>query len=163
MENRGGQVESSIMEFLPSYPLGAGLGRWGMMNVYFGDQNNKDSKHLGVEIQIPAWIVDGGIILLMLYLGALFVTLQHQARLTFHHTDGRVRLLSGIVLAGNAGLVALCFSYPVFLSPVGMQFWFLSGALQAIAVKRPDKTVFRRSIRRKLPTTESALSSPAVG
>ena len=31
--------------------------------------------------------------------------------MTFRHADGRVRLLAGIVLAGNAGLIALCFSY----------------------------------------------------
>src|SRR5204863_5789298 len=35
--SRGNQVAYALREYLPEYPLGAGLARWGMMRVYFGD------------------------------------------------------------------------------------------------------------------------------
>lgn len=163
MDNRGGQVQAGIVDLLPTYPFGAGLGRYGMMGLYFGNRQNPDSPPIWVEIQIPAWIVDGGIIMLALYGGALFITLKQQVRYTFSDTDGRVRLLSGIVLAGNAGLLALCFSYAVFLSPVGMQFWFLSGALQGIARKLPKKAPSTPSTHCEFPIMGPILSAPAAG
>ena len=76
MENRGGQVAAGFSELLPKYPLGAGLGRWGMMRGYFGNEQNKDSPALYAEIQFPAWIIDGGIVLAILYIVALFVTVR---------------------------------------------------------------------------------------
>jgi hypothetical protein len=134
-ENRGVQVENSIATLLPEYPYGAGLGRWGMMNVYFGNPDSLTSPPIWVEIQIPAWIVDGGIVLLILYPVALAVAIRHQTLLVFNHRDPEVRSLATIILAANAGILALCLSYPVFLAPIGAQFWFLSGALRGVAMK----------------------------
>ena len=133
-ENRGNQVAAGFAELLPTYPLGAGLGRWGMMSVYFGNPNNAASPPIWVEIQWPAWIVDGGIILLILYPIALGVAMWQQWRAAFRHPAENVRQLGSVIFAANAGLLALCFSYPVFLSPAGIQFWFLAGALHGVAV-----------------------------
>src|SRR5262249_9817207 len=33
---RGAMLEAAITDYLPKYPLGAGLGHWGMINAYFG-------------------------------------------------------------------------------------------------------------------------------
>jgi hypothetical protein len=134
-ENRGNQVAAGFSELLPRFPLGAGLGRWGMMNYYFGTQSNPLSTPIWVEVQIPAWIVDGGIVLLVLYPIALIIALWNQAKLAFGHKDPQVRSLSTIIFASNSGIVAICLSYPVFLSPTGIQFWFLSGAIYGVAVK----------------------------
>ena len=38
-KNRGHFLEATLNELLPKYPLGAGLGRWGMMYGYFGDKS----------------------------------------------------------------------------------------------------------------------------
>jgi hypothetical protein len=150
MENRGGQVADGFVNLLPQYPLGAGLGRWGMMRGYFGNEENANSPSIWVEIQFPAWIVDGGIILLVLYMGALLVAIKYMADLTFRHPDERVRTLAGIILAGNAGLIAHCFSYPVFLSPIGMQFWFLVGALHGIAKPGAQTKGLRPRVRKPI-------------
>ena len=133
-ENRGNQVADGFATLLPQYPLGAGLGRWGMMSMYFGNPDNAASPPIWVEIQWPAWIVDGGIPLLILYPVALLVAMWQQGRTAFRHPAENVRQLGSVVLAANAGLLALCFSFPVFLSPGGIQFWFLAGAVHGVAV-----------------------------
>ena len=143
-ENRGNQVADGFATLLPQYPLGAGLGRWGMINNYFGNPANAASPPLWVEIQWPAWIVDGGILLLILYPLALLAAMWQQWRTAFRHPAENVRQLGSVILAANAGLLALCFSYPVFVSPAGIQFWFLAGAVHGVAVAsarraRPDR------------------------
>jgi hypothetical protein len=132
-KNRGGQVVDSFSEILPEYPLGAGLGRWGMINLYFGSRSSTAPPPIWVEIQIPAWIVDGGVPLLILYSLALWITFSHQVRVVFRGRDPKVQVLATIILATNVGVACLCLSYPVFVSPLGAQFWFLSGALYGVA------------------------------
>jgi hypothetical protein len=39
-ENRGFFLEYTVRELMFEYPFGAGLGRWGMMSVYFGEPGN---------------------------------------------------------------------------------------------------------------------------
>ena len=144
-ENRGNQVEGGFEELLPKYPLGAGLGRYGMMNAYFGDTGNVTSLPIWVEIQWPAWIVDGGIILLLLYPVALGLAMWHQAKAAYRASEKDVRQLGSIIFAANAGLLVLCFSYAVFLSPGGIQFWFLAGAVHAIFDSRRSMRPIRRT------------------
>ena len=164
-ENRGGQVASGFTELLPQYPLGAGLGRWGMMNVYFGNPQNTAAPPIWVEIQVPAWIVDGGLAMLVLYPAALLIVLWGQGTMAWCHPDKRFRTLAGVVFASNLGLVALCSSYAVFLSPLGTQFWFFSGALYGIGQSRrgassgllPSRQVSRPE---RLPTRRGLIAPP---
>ena len=67
--NRGHFLETTLNYDLPLYPLGAGLGRWGMVHAYFG--NAADS--LWAEIQWTAWIFDGGVAMVLLYTTAILV------------------------------------------------------------------------------------------
>jgi hypothetical protein len=134
-ENRGNQVQIGFEELLPQYPMGAGLGRWGMLNLYFGDQKNAQSPPIWVEIEWPALIVDGGIFLLVVYSIAILLAIWQQLRLALYHPDDRVQQLASVILSVNAGLVVLCFSFPVFLSYLGIEFWFLTGALHGVAAK----------------------------
>ena len=71
---RGGQLQYAFDTMIFDYPAGAGLGRWGMMRYYFGDPNNPNSPPIWAELQPNAWILDGGIVLLLFYPVALFVT-----------------------------------------------------------------------------------------
>lgn len=131
-DNRGNQVYYAFFEQLPEYPLGAGLGRWGMMYAYFGDPTNLFSPPIWAEIQWPAWIVDGGIILVLLSGAALLITLRHGVFHAVRFGDANMRSLSAIVVSVLCGLFALSFSYPVFASTTGIQFWFLAGSLHGV-------------------------------
>jgi hypothetical protein len=46
--------------------------------------------------------------------------------------DGRARALAAIIVSINLGLLALTFSYPIFASNIGIQFWFLAGSLHGV-------------------------------
>ncbi len=102
-ESRGGQLEYTFGELLYSYPLGAGLGRWGMVSGYFGGGSTPDSAPLWAEIQVAGWTIDGGIPLLILYVGAIVVTLTSELRTALYDPDAKVRACAGVVVAVNLG------------------------------------------------------------
>jgi hypothetical protein len=131
-DSRGSQVVYAFSELLPEYPFGAGLGRWGMMYEYFGDRQNIYAPPIWAEIQWPAWIVDGGFILVFLSGGALLATLRHEFLLSIRSRDERIRSMAAIIASTNLGFLALTFSYPVFASTTGIQFWFLAGSLHGL-------------------------------
>jgi hypothetical protein len=103
-----------------------------MMYYYFGDPNNVDAPPIWAEIQWPAWIVDGGIVLLLFSAAALLAAMRHGLLLAVRSRDRRVRALAAIIVSINLGLLALTFSYAVFVSTAGMQFWFLAGSLHGL-------------------------------
>jgi hypothetical protein len=45
--NRGRFLTQTIDKLLPRYPLGAGMGRWGMANTYFGDTQIRTGRTFG--------------------------------------------------------------------------------------------------------------------
>ena len=130
--SRGGQLVYAFDDLLNIYPLGAGLGRWGMINGYFGGGSEKP---LWAEIQVAGWAIDGGIPLVLISVGALVVTLLADRRLAFSDPDPKVRACAGIVLAVNLGTAALIFSFTPFVTQIGLQFWFLTGAAQGLATR----------------------------
>jgi hypothetical protein len=134
--SRGGQLSYTFGELLQKYPLGAGLGRWGMIAVYFGNLGQSGLEPLWVEIQVAGWAIDGGIALLVLFVGALAVTLVNDARVARTHPDPRVRACAAVVLASNLGTAALIFTFTPFVTQIGLQFWFLAGALHGLVATR---------------------------
>ena len=116
-----------------TYPLGAGLARWGMINAYFGGGSQPA---LWAEIQVAGWAIDGGIPLVLISVGALVVALLAERRLALSDPDAKVRACAGVILAVNIGTAALIFSFTPFVTQIGLQFWFLAGAVQAIATAR---------------------------
>jgi hypothetical protein len=124
-ESRGGFLQTAFQQLLFDYPLGAGLGRWGMAAHYFGASNSA----LFAEIQPNGWIIDGGILLLLAYTAALFATITYEYHTAIHASNENLRYLAAIVVALNIGVIALTFSFVPFVSQVGIQFWFLAGAL----------------------------------
>lgn len=124
--NRGHFLENTVGYFLPQYPLGAGLGRYGMTNAYFGES----SSALWAEIQWTAWVYDGGLPVLVLYPLGLLVSLFWALRLALRRDDNHEFWLWGTLLFGyNVGAIAITFSYPFFMSQSGMEFWLLNAAL----------------------------------
>ena len=131
--SRGSQLTYTFGELLQTYPLGAGLGRWGMIAAYFGVGSTPDTSPLWVEIQVAGWAIDGGIVLLALSIAALVVTLYTEARAARDDPDARLRACAAVVLAANLGTAALIFTFTPFVTQIGLQFWFLAGALHGLA------------------------------
>ena len=123
--DRAPQLSKAIRDLVPRYPLGAGLGRWGQMRLYFGDEANRRSPPIYAELQLPAMVLDGGIVLVALYGSALLVTFRAQRRLTRQADPAN----AAVVLALGAGIAVLVFSYTPFTAPVGLMFWLFAGAL----------------------------------
>jgi hypothetical protein len=132
-QNRGHFIESSINDLLPQYPLGAGLGRWGMMNHYFGDNSDPNTAMIWSEEQFTAWLVDGGLPLILAYLFAIAGTTWFAFRLSLRGIDPELAIFAAVICAYDVGAVASSLGYPFFGSQSGMEFWMLNAALFATA------------------------------
>jgi hypothetical protein len=134
-QNRGRFLEDAIFKTLPQAPFGEGLGHWGMTATYFG--GGRPGKNVWVEIQWAGWIVDGGAPLLVTYLLTLGITLWAAWRIARARPPSPeahdLPFWGAIVLAYSIGATALTFSYPIFLSQSGMEFWLLNATLFAAA------------------------------
>jgi hypothetical protein len=126
---RGVQLQATFSDLLYQSPLGAGLGRWGMMAGYFGDPD----RSLFAEIQFMGWMIDGGVLMIVLYLGALVVTTLAEYRVACIRQYPKVAQCGAVVLAANLGIAALIFSFVPFVTQVGVQYWFLAGALHGVS------------------------------
>jgi len=130
--SRGGQLVYTFDDMVSTYPLGAGLARWGMIAAYFGAR-----APMWAEIQIAGWAIDGGIPLLLLGIAGPAVALYSAWRLALSDRDAKVRALAAVIFAANLGTAALIFSFTPFVAQIGLQFWFLAGAVHAVATPRP--------------------------
>ncbi|HSU15207.1 hypothetical protein [Longimicrobium sp.] len=132
---RGHFFTELFTNILPKSPFGMGLGHWGMMATYFGRPGDA-SPGVWVEIQWAGWIVDGGIPLALFYATALVMALWAAwkvARAPAPAGAPELPFWGIIVLAYGVGAFALTFSYPIFLSQPGMEFWLLISLLYAVA------------------------------
>lgn len=137
--SRGNQVAYAFNDLMADAPLGSGLGRWGMAANYFSDPTNRDSPPIWAEIQLNGWLIDGGVVVLFTYLMALIVTALHEWRVATVALDDWVRASGAVVLAANLGAAALVFSFTPFVSQVGMQYWFLAGALHGVGIHARER------------------------
>lgn len=135
--NRGMFLEYTLDTALPEYPLGAGVGRWGMMQLYFGDPTNLADPRLHAEIQPTGWVYDGGLILLLLGYAALVGACWLAVRTAVQVPDESLAEGAAVVAAFSIGVFASSFGYTVFVSQTGMMFWVLNAALFAATVARP--------------------------
>jgi hypothetical protein len=132
--NRGGFLAQTFGEYLWEMPLGAGMGRWGQMWVYFGDHTpSPDRGLLWAEIQWTAWLYDGGLPLMVLYTGALVAALSSAVRIARTCRDDEVSFWAVPICGLGLSVVALCFNSMPFISAGGVQFWALFAALHALA------------------------------
>jgi hypothetical protein len=128
--NRGFFLEQTIFDLLPQYPLGAGLGRWGMMRTYFGDPYNAASPALWAEIQWTGWLFDGGVPLMLAGAAAMFLAFREALRAAVSKLPALRRLsgLSGVLLGYSIGFMALTFNACPFAGTLGIDFWLLNAA-----------------------------------
>jgi ABC-type thiamin/hydroxymethylpyrimidine transport system permease subunit len=131
-QNRGMFLKHTFEDLLTEYPFGAGVGRWGMMSVYFAGDSSQ-SPPIWVEIQLTGWLLDGGVLMWLFYGGAILVSLLCLYRIGVTGADNRVSYLACIVLCLNCFVVGLSFAGPVFNTQLGIQFWFLTAAVFGVS------------------------------
>jgi len=130
-EERGVFLQQTIHDLIPEYPLGAGLGRWGMMNTYFGDNHDPRRGLIYVEIQWQGWVLDGGLPLVLGYLILLAVTMRSLARIA--RKRGPVWIWAAVCLAYDVAMIAFCFDYTPFTGEMGLDFWFINALVLTAA------------------------------
>jgi hypothetical protein len=156
--SRGHFLEHTVNELLPQYPLGAGLGRWGMINHYFGDNSNPETAAIWAEIQWTGWLLDGGVPLVVCYTVAVLLACWVAWRISQRSARGTLELWAALILGYDIGALALTFNYPVFIGQLGMEFWFLNGCLFAAAVK-PSRSGLLKSNPFRAPEPLAHLST----
>jgi hypothetical protein len=131
--NRGHFLTYTVNELLPEYPLGAGLGRWGMMNRYFGDNSDPARGYIYVEVQWTGWLLDGGVPLVVAYSIAVFLACWIAWKVAVSRVPGNLGSWGALIFAYNIGGLAVTFGYPLFIGQGGIEFWLLNAALFAAA------------------------------
>jgi hypothetical protein len=130
---RGGFLRQAFTILPWQWPLGGGLGRWGVVNGYFGNRNLPEAQGgaFWIEIQWGGWIIDGGVPLVIMYSLAIFWALASMLKIALRCRDPDLALWGGAVFALGVNLVAACFVGCPFISPTGMQFWILVAMMHA--------------------------------
>ena len=139
-ENRGIFLRYTLAETLYDYPLGAGLGRWGMMNVLFGDPTLWEAPPIHVEIQPTGWLLDGGVPMWLLYGGAIFMALRASYRVAVRAASPSLQDVATLVLCMQVTIVGLCFTGPMFNTQLGILFWAVTGALYGAVLGLQDQS-----------------------
>jgi hypothetical protein len=138
-------------------PLGQGIGRWGTIGGTFG---NPSDPGLFVEVMIQAWVVDGGIPLLLFYGTAITLAMINTFRIALRSRDGEIRFWAAVVFASNLSVIATCFSYVTFVATIGMQFWLLSAVVHAADCRLREEAA--AAVRARLAGSQGQGPSPAA-
>jgi hypothetical protein len=131
-ENRGAFLAYTTGELLEQYPLGAGVGRWGMMNQYFGNPNEFQSTPIYVEIQLTGWLLDGGVPMWLLYGGAILLSMFVVFRMASSH-DSLLSEVAMIVMSVQVFITGMSMAGPAFNTQLGILFWTLVSATHGAA------------------------------
>ena len=129
--NRGHFLDDTVNVLLPKYPLGAGLGRWGMMCYYFGDKDDAEHGEIWAEIQWTGWVLDGGLPLVLLYSATIAAAFVVAGRIALGGAGGALGLMGAMVFAYDVGALAMTFNYPLFIGQSGLEFWIINACLFA--------------------------------
>jgi hypothetical protein len=79
-------------------------------------------------------MIDGGVLMIALYCGALVVTALTQWKVAMMKSYPRLNTCAAAVMSANLGTAVLIFSFTPFVTQIGIQYWFLAGALHGVAV-----------------------------
>ena len=133
--NRGIFLDYTLNELLFQFPFGAGLGRWGMMEVYFGDRSVWQFPPIHVEIQPTGWLLDGGVLMWICYGGALAAAVRYGYLIAVRSASQSLQYFAAIVLSIQLMIIGFCFSGPAFNTQLGIEFWAVTAALFGVAQK----------------------------
>lgn len=127
--SRGGFVRHTFDTLIWEYPFGTGLGWWGTIYGVFGDKSVPST--VWVEVMWPAWVMDGGIPLMVLYVIAIVLAMADTLRIALRSRDRELQFWAGVVFASNLSVIATTFSYVSFVTAIGLQFWMLAAVVHA--------------------------------
>lgn len=156
-QNRGGFLSYTFRDLLPQYPFGAGIGRWGMMSVYFEEPGNWQYPSLHAEIQLTGWLYDAGVLLWAAYGAALFAAVRNSYRVAIS-PNHPLQDIAGIVFSVQVLIVGLCFTGPAFNTQLGILFWLLTAILFAAQRTRHAEEAYDASVEAE---SESGLHAEA--
>jgi hypothetical protein len=130
---RGSMVRATFEFFIWEYPLGAGPGRWGQAYGNFGDHSSRDRDRgpLWAEVQWPAWVFDGGIPLMVMYVTAMMLAMISSVRVVLRCKDTMLAYWGAIICALNLSILATTFSQCPFVANTGIGFWIMASMLHA--------------------------------
>ena len=94
--SRGVFVEEALSDVLWRYPLGYGMGWWGMTHASFG--NVSVPSKVWVEVMVPAWVYDGGFPLLLGYVGALAAAMYDSTRIALTCKDRQIAFWAAVIV-----------------------------------------------------------------
>lgn len=123
--NRGLFLEYTLEEILLDYPLGAGVGRWGMMNIYFKSVGDREVEPIHVEIQMTGWILDGGWALLLCYVTAIGLAMRQIFRTAMAAPSAPLAYAATVAFSFNLAVIAQSFAGPTFNTQAGIMFWLI--------------------------------------
>src|SRR6187431_1606434 len=101
---------------------------------YFAS-STPSSGGLWAEVQFTGWMIDGGVIMVAIYLGALAVTTVTEWRIAQATQFPRLAVCGAVILAANIGPALMIVSFTPFVTQAGIQYWFLAGALHGVACR----------------------------
>lgn len=127
--NRGIFLEETFTKLILLYPLGAGLGRWGVMNATFGTGNVPASAGLWAEIAWTGWLYDGGIPYLVSMVMAIGTTCFKTWNIAISYRETEIGIIAALIFAYDMAVVAGTFNAHTLFSTGGMEFWLLNTAL----------------------------------
>jgi hypothetical protein len=127
--SRGGFVRHTFDTLIWEYPFGAGLGWWGTIYGVFGNKSVPST--IWVEVMWPAWVIDGGVPLMFLYVVAIGLAMADTLRIALRSRDRELQFWAGVVFASNLSVIATTFSYVSFVTAIGLQFWLLAAVIHA--------------------------------
>jgi hypothetical protein len=132
-QSRGGFLRYTFEDVIWRYPLGGGLGRWGMVNHYFGDRSipYDQGGSFWVEIQWTAWAIDGGIPLMFMYFMAILTAMLSMLKIALRCRDPGLAFWAAVLVALGLNTIAGGFVGCPFISPLGMQFWIMTAMVHA--------------------------------
>ncbi len=132
-QSRGGFLRFTFDDLMWRWPLGGGLGRWGMVHYYFGDRSLAQDRGgaFWVEIQWTGWVVDGGIPLMFMYAAAIVAAMLSMLKIALRCRDPETAFWAAVLFALGLSTMAQCFVACPFISPSGLQFWILTAMVHA--------------------------------
>ena len=135
--SRGWFWNYTFGEALTAHPFGAGLGRWGMMENYFGDKSRHDAPTLWAEIQLTGWLYDGGVPMWAAYGSGLLLSMFFILRMATSHAYGEaLQFAAALIFCINLNVIGASFTGPSFNTTMGMAYWMLTAVLYGAARKQ---------------------------
>jgi hypothetical protein len=98
------------------------------LRVYF-PANEVRSPPIWVEVQLTGWLIDGGVLMWVLYGGALLAAMAYAYRVAVRAKRQTLGYLAVVTLVLEVMIAGTAMAGPTFNTTMGIQFWLLSGAL----------------------------------